>query len=147
MKRVCLVALIAAAGCGGKLPWLRGEWVNHPAALVGQWVDVKKTSAADSSIWVLAPNGEDGGMRITHGSNDNGVAHVERRYYGYWYVRGEPGHDQALCVNRHPGRSPSSCTSFESMVDSTFAPPRRAIRLTAYTGEHHTGQRLLVERR
>ena len=147
MKRAYVSALIALGGCSGRLPWLHGEWVNHPTALIGQWVDVQKTTATDSSIWVLEPNGDDGGLRVRREANDSGSPHIERRRFGYWYVRGGSGHDQALCVNRHPGRDPSSCTTFESFVDSSFQPPRRAIRLTAYIGEHHTSERLLVERR
>ena len=146
MRRVALCVL-ASTACSGTLPWFRGDLANHPPALVGEWVDVQKTTISDSSIWVLKPNGYDGGVRITR-SSPSGRPHIEQYKYGYWYVRRDAGRDiQELCVSRRPGREAPSCTIFRTMIDSTAMPPRRAIRLAAYAGAHHTGDRLLIERR
>jgi hypothetical protein len=138
--------LFAAVGCSGSLPWLRGDIVNHPAALVGEWVDVEKSSPTDSSVWLLEENGYDGGLRITYGLEHPGMRDISRRQYGYWYVRHTNAGDE-LCVTRRPSRDAPSCTTFEASIDSSVAPPRRMIRLAAYAGQHHTGARVLVERR
>lgn len=146
MRRLSLALTLASAACSGSLPWIHGDLTNHPVAVVGEWVDVQKTTAMDSSIWVLDANGYDGGLRIRRDSIA-AKPHVERQRYGYWYVHEETGHDRELCINRRPGREAPSCTTFSTSIDSTFVPARRAIRLTAYAGAHHTGERLLVERR
>jgi hypothetical protein len=145
----CIIAWLvplAAADCSGSLPWLHGEIVNHPPALVGEWVDVQKSSPTDSSVWLLEPNGYDGGLRITYAPDQVGRPRISRRQYGYWYVRRGSAGDE-LCVTRRPSRDAPSCTAFETAVDSSVIPPRRVVRLCAYTGAHHTGQRVLVERR
>ena len=143
MRCVILFPLIASLGCSGALPWLHGDLANHPADLVGRWVDVQKTSSRDTSVWVLEPNGYDGGLRLTRDAR--GEPRLERQRYGYWYVRGRSDGTQEFCVNRRPGRDAPSCTAFTTLVDSSFAPPRRAIRLAAYAGSHHTSERILVE--
>ena len=140
------VGLLAARGCSGPLPWLRGDIVNHPASLVGEWVDVEKSSPTDSSIWLLDENGYDGGMRVTYDPEHGGAPQISRSQYGYWYVR-RRGADEELCVTRRPSRDAPSCTAFETTADSSVAPPRRVVRLAAYAGAHHTSARLLVERR
>jgi hypothetical protein len=61
-------------------------------------------------------------------------------------VRGA-GDAQEFCVNRRPGRDAPSCTRFVVETDSSVVPPRRLIRLSGYAGEHHTGERVLVDRR
>ncbi|HKW48817.1 MAG TPA: hypothetical protein VJN70_15310 [Gemmatimonadaceae bacterium] len=146
MKPFRVALVLASISCSGSLPWSHGDLANHPAAVIGEWVDVQKTTPRDSSIWVLESNGYDGGMRIRRAPNDENP-HIERQRYGYWYVHEETGHAPELCVNRRPGREASACTTFSTSIDSTVVPARRAIRLTAYTGAHHTGERLLVERR
>lgn len=140
-----VTVLVALTACGGGLPWLRGDLVNHPAALVGEWIDVAKSAPADSSIWVLSANGNDEVLSITRDSLADARARVSRRHYGYWYVRGSGG-TQEFCVNRRPGRDAPSCTRFTIGVDSSAAPPRSALRLAAYSGAHHTSERVLVAR-
>jgi hypothetical protein len=127
------------------LPWLRGDVANHPVSLVGEWVDVEKSTPRDTSIWVLAPNGDDGGVRITRDSTRNGEAHVARQHYGYWYVRGAANATE-LCVTRRPGRDAPSCSPFQLAIDSSTVPVRRTIRLASYSGAHHSGERILVRR-
>lgn len=136
----------AATACSGSLPWLRGDLANHPPAVIGQWVDVLKSSPADSSFWVLRPDGEDDGVRIIRDA-PGAMPRQSRSHYGYWYVRalGSGGHE--LCVSRRPSRDAPSCTPFVAGVDSIETPPRRTLRLASYTGAHHTGERLLIERR
>ena len=139
--------LLFASACSGSAPWVRGELANHPATLVGEWVDVQKTTPSDSSLWVLRADGYDGGVRIRREYGGDQKPHVERQRYGYWYVRQQSGQAPELCINRRPSREAPSCTPFEISADSTVIPARRTIRLTAYAGAHHTGARLLVERR
>ena len=146
MRHLRLVFVLAPLACSGTLPWIHGDLANHPAIVVGEWVDVQKTTPRDSSIWVLESNGYDGGLRIRRDSGDSNP-HIDRQRYGYWYVHEETGHSPELCINRRPGREAPSCTAFATSLDSTVVPARRAIRLTAYAGEHHTSARLLVERR
>lgn len=147
----CAAAVLfveTVGACSGSLPWLRGDLANHPAVLVGQWVDVEKSTPGDSSFWVLRPDGEDDGLRIIRESPDT-TPRLSRSHYGYWYVRagGAGGEAKELCVTKRPSRDAPSCTAFRAGVDSAEDPPRRTIRLTSYAGAHHVGQRLLVERR
>jgi len=138
--------VVAATDCSGTLPWLRGDLVNHPLAVVGQWVDVEKSTPADSSFWVLEPNGEDDGVRIFRDTPD-ATPRQSRSHYGYWYVRAMHSGGDELCVSKRPSRDAPSCTAVVARVDSTQHPPRRTLRLASYAGAHHVGQRLLVERR
>ena len=139
--------LVGAIGaCSGSLPWLRGDLANHPAALVGQWVDVEKSTPADSSFWVLEPNGDDDGIRILSGALGS-IPRQSRSRYGYWYVRATESSGNELCVSRRPSRDAPTCTRFVASFDSTETPPRRTLRLVSYSGAHHVGERLLVERR
>lgn len=144
---VPIVALALALSCSGTLPWLRGDLANHPAALVGEWVDVAKSSPLDSSFWILEPDGDDEGLRITRRSGDEGPGHQSRQHYGYWFVRASSNQPAELCVTRRPSRDAPSCTAFALGVDSATRPPRRVARLAAYAGSHHVGERMLVERR
>jgi len=148
VKRVGLAlafAMMEPLACSSSLPWLRSVFTNHPAALIGEWVDVAKSNPRDTSLWVLEPNGYDGGVRITREAGD-AEAHTATRKYGYWYVRGD-GDTQEFCVTQRPSRDAPSCTRFRIGVDSSSVPPRRLIRLSAYAGEHHTSERVLVARR
>jgi hypothetical protein len=137
--------LLSCVGCSGSLPWLRGDLANHPTALVGNWVDVEKSTPRDSSIWMLAPNGDDRGLHIARDGVNDPSPHVRRDHYGYWYVRRNDAGEQELCVTRRPSRDAPSCTVFVMSTDSTTSPPRRMLRLAAYTGAHHTGERVLIE--
>ena len=144
MKRAVFAVALAGVGCSGSLPWVRGDLANHPAALVGRWIDVAKSSAGDSSIWILEPNGDDHGMHIVHVGGTGAAPRVSRERYGYWYVRnGAEGEN--LCVTRRPGRDAPSCTPFVLVIDSGMTPPRKQLRLAWYVGSHHSGERVLVE--
>lgn len=136
----------SVAACSGSLPWVRGDLANHPAAVVGQWVDVEKSTPADSSFWVLEPNGDDDGVHIVRAAADE-TPRQSRSHYGYWYVRARDSGAMELCVSRRPSRDAPSCTAFVAGIDSAEIPPRRTLRLVSYAGAHHVGQRLLVERR
>lgn len=146
-RRLDLSLVVLALACSGTLPWLRGDLSNHPPTLVGEWVDVGKSSPTDSSFWILKANGDDESLRITHPAGDGGSVHRSRLHYGYWFVRGASSQQAELCVTRRPGRDAPSCTSFTLGVDSTMSPPRRVARLAAYAGAHHLGERLLLEYR
>ena len=146
--RQSIPALIVAAvtACSGSLPWLRGDLANHPPAVVGQWVDVQKSTPADSSFWVLRADGEDDGIRVIR-DGPGATPRQSRSHYGYLYVRALDSGGLELCVSKRPSRDAPSCTPFVAGIDSVETPPRRTLRLASYAGAHHTGERLLIERR
>lgn len=147
VRRAAAPLVVLATACAGTLPWLRGDLANHPPALVGEWVDIEKSSPLDSSFWILGANGDDEGLRITRLRGDERAIHQSRQHYGYWFVRAPMNQPAELCVTKRPSRDAPSCTAFTLGVDSTTRPPRRFARLAAYAGTHHMGERLLVERR
>ena len=119
---------------------------HHPPALVGQWIDLRHTSATDSMVWVLSPNGDDATLEIRI---DAGGGRSERQYhYGRWRLDGELGDTthQALCFVHRPGRQGASCIAFR--LDTLTAPsgPKGHLVLKNYRGEHHTLDRELVKR-
>jgi hypothetical protein len=117
--------------------------------LAGEWVDLHKTTAADTSIWVLRSDGYDGIIHVRVTST-GGTAQVERSEarYGSWYLDGSmadsTGH--ALCFSRRLGRFGSTCIAFslETWPESAGV---RHLLLRGYHGEHSTGDRELVARR
>ena len=125
----------ASAGCV-RLP--------HPDALVGQWVDSSKTTAADSSIWILAGDGRDLVLRITQAPG--GAQRPQE--FGRWYLSGALADTtgRALCVVRRPGRDAPSCARFR--LDTLLADgrPRRRLVLFNYEGSQHRADRVLLER-
>lgn len=145
MSRAALIALLFATSCSGTLPWLRGDIANHPAFLIGHWVDVEKSTPTDSSFWILQPNGDDQGMHIRRDAPGSGSPRISHAHFGYWYVRSAATGEQQLCITRRPGRDAPTCTPFVATVDSSVTPPRRTIRLAAYAGAHHTSERVLVQ--
>ena len=119
---------------------------HHPAALVGQWIDLRHTSPTDSMVWVLSPNGDDATLEIRI---DPAGSRTERQYhYGRWRLDGELADSahRALCFVHRPGRQGASCIAFR--LDTLAAPsgPRGHLVLKNYRGEHHTVDRELVKR-
>lgn len=135
-----LVLLLASAACASLPPLGGAEFNNHPAALVGEWIDSVKTTAGDTSLWVLGPSGQDG-MRHRGPGGPGDV-----RHYGYWYLRGtlDTATDRALCFTNRPGRSAPSCRPFELDTVTTPAGPRRRLVVHGYQGAHSTQDRILL---
>ena len=115
------------AGAAAALAWLLASCAaiarvddvrNHPPLLVGEWVDVAKSTPADSSIWVLDARGNDDLLRVRRDSR--GVARVSRTRYGYWYATVDGG-GTSLCITRRPGRDPALCST-ATIAGSNWVP-------------------------
>lgn len=127
---------------------------NHPSALVGQWVDSIKSTAADTSIWLLGASGNDAAqhVRLESGSGQQASAPAfvttPEKHYGYWYVQGSlaDSADRALCFTKRPGRSAPSCLPFDLDSVSTPAGMRRRLVVRGYEGQHTTADRVLLSR-
>ena len=121
----------------------------RPADLSGAWIDSAKTTISDSSIWVLAPNGADGTLRIRIVAEPNGATHVERddTRYGSWYLQGtlSDTEKRALCFKRRP-RDGASCVRFRLDTISFDHGMRRRLTIFGYRGERTTADRILLER-
>ena len=121
---------------------------RHEAAdspITGEWVDVSKSTASDTLVWVLAPGGDDGLLHISVGLAG---AIATRRHFGRWSLASSVSgqSDAALCFVRRPGRDAPSCVDFTIDTTRVDARPVRRLRLRGYVGEHHTGDRELLQR-
>jgi len=122
----------------------------RPPQIVGEWIDVAKSSTADSSIWVLRRDGYDGIMHIRIVLDSLGAQRVVRDQarYGSWYASGTLGDTtrQTLCVSRRTGRFGASCVAFSLDTTRDESGVVRRLRLRGYRGQHHTSDRLLIAR-
>ena len=151
--RIALSSLIlfAAGACRG-LSFPAGGMRDHPAALVGQWVDSAKSTAADTSLWLLDGAGNDGSQHIRRLVDEHGntgpFAPTTARHFGYWFFRGtlQDTSDRAVCFTNRPGRSAPTCrpVAFDSV--STRAGMRRRLVVRSYQGAHSIADRVLLER-
>ena len=124
-----------------------GSW-QRPPDISREWVDVEKSTADDTTLWVLRPDGYDGVAHLQRSSDSAGVAHQYRQQvkYGAWYLDGTLGDSthQAICFSRRPGRFGASCTAFVLDTIVTVAGPTPRLVLKAYRGLHHTRDRVLL---
>jgi hypothetical protein len=141
------VPFMFAAGC--HTPALFGAMRQHPAELVGTWVDSVKTTDADTTLWILGASGDDAAQHVRRDTSDAGRFVVTaKRHYGYWFLEGawsEPAH-RTICFTNRPGRSAPSCAAFrlDSVPDGmTF---RRRLVVYSYQGQHRITDRVLLER-
>lgn len=152
--RFALASLIlcAVAACRG-LSFPAGGMREHPAALVGQWVDSAKSTATDTSLWLLDESGNDGSQHIRRELDERGAgtgsfSSTQARHFGYWFFRGalQDTSDRALCFTNRPGRSAPTCRQFD--IDSMATPKgmRRRMVVHSYQGAHTTSDRVLLER-
>lgn len=134
----------AARAVRGLVPGGR-KFPTHPSSLAGEWVDLKHATPADTSIWVLAPNGHDQTIRVT--LTESGWTSV-RKHYGRWRLDGDPAHPEGerLCFVHRPGRQGAACVAFTADTVMTAAGPRRRLVLHGYQGEHTSGDRELFQR-
>src|SRR5476649_971444 len=88
-RRVVMgLTVFALAGCAtNSLLFHSGP---RPAELAGIWIDVEKTTAADTSAWVLAPGGDDLTLHLKVRAGGAGPSSVERgeKRYASWYLAG-----------------------------------------------------------
>lgn len=112
-------------------------------AVSGEWVDLHKTTARDTMVWVLAPNGDDQLLHIAVGDQST------RRHFGRWSLAdaGEGASARLLCFVRRPGRDAPSCIPFVLDTIPAGKGTLRRLRLRGYVGEQHTSDRELIERR
>ena len=140
-------ALLFAAGC--HTPGVFGAMRQHPAELVGTWVDSAKTTDADTTLWVLGASGDDGAQHVRRDTSGVGRFVVTaKRHYGYWYLEGEwnePAH-RTICFTNRPGRSAPSCAAFllDSVPDGGAF--RRRLVVYGYQGQHRVADRVLLAR-
>lgn len=141
-------ALLGACASGGPLPDATAGGVAPTSQVAGEWVDVRKTTASDSTIWVLAADGDDALLTVHKGAD--GTRREERQHYGRWSegrVTDSSGASvRALCFVRRPGRDAPSCDAI--VLDSlrVGGAMRRRLTVRGYVGQHHTTDRVLVER-
>jgi hypothetical protein len=127
-----------------------GRGYVRPPQLVGEWIDVAKTSPADTSIWVLRADGYDGNAHVQLTTDATGRPTVARSQarYGTWHFEGTLGDStsQAICFSARPGRFGTTCVRFsmDSIANGLTIVPR--ILLRNYPGQHHTGDRLMLAR-
>lgn len=152
--RIFLFGLIlfAASACRG-FSFPSGGMRDHPAALVGQWVDSAKSTSADTSLWLLDETGNDGSQHIRRGPGERGenagpFVATTARHFGYWFFRGtlQDTSDRALCFTNRPGRSAPTCRAFAFDSVVTPAGMRRRLVVRSYEGTHTTSDRVLLER-
>ena len=142
---LAVTALLAGCTSLSRLPFL-GATPRSPAS--GEWVDERKSTSTDTTVWVLAPDGDDA-LLIVH-SDAGGTRREQRQHYGRWsdgrVVDSAGASVSAICFVRRPGRDAPSCNRFT--IDSADVGGSVVRRLTVhgYAGAHHTGDRVLVER-
>jgi hypothetical protein len=153
-----VVASPAAVGCllllGSCAKYhIFGSGLARPPQIAGEWVDVAKSTPADTSLWVLRGDGYDGIANLLVTFDASGVPKRSRtqEHYGTWYFEGTLGDTarQSLCFSRRLGRSPTSCIQF--LLDTIDGGPgsgrRPRLLLRGYNGEHTTGDRWLIARK
>ena len=122
---------------------------SRPVELVGQWVDSVKSTASDTSVWVLAAGSRNELLRISV-HRENGLVTLESKetYNGFWSLRGTMiDSKRALCLRREP-RSGPSCTRFDlDTVRSSTGETLKRLVLRSYEGDSPGADRVLLERR
>lgn len=85
----------------------------RPRALAGVWIDSVRTSATDSSLWVLEAKGNERSVRISAASAMAGQRRTERSPERSWYLLGDLTDTtrRSLCVKRRP-RDGATCSHF-----------------------------------
>src|SRR5262249_28451934 len=107
---------------------------HHPTALVGQWIDLRHTTAADSMVWVLSANGDDATLEIR--IDPAGARTEHQHHYGRWRLDGELSDTthRALCFVHRPGRQGASCIAFRLDTLTATSGSRGHLVLKNYRG-------------
>jgi hypothetical protein len=123
---------------------------QRPTEISREWIDVEKSTPADTTLWVLGPDGYDGVAHLQPMSDAAGATRQSRTEtrYGSWYLDGTMGDSthQAICFSRRIGRFGATCTAFVLDTIMTGSVPTPRLLLLAYRGIHHTRDRLLLAR-
>jgi hypothetical protein len=123
--------------------------MSHPTELVGDWIDLRHTSAADTSLWVLRANGYDGNAHLLAKSSDGSDApHRTEQKFGSWYFEGTLTNaaSRSICIAKRLGRDGAHCMAFRLDTIDGGAGPRRRLVILGYHGQHHVGDEELIER-
>ena len=146
----CVGGSIALAACAATHLVPFGGYAR-PIQLTGEWIDVRHSSLADTSLWVLRADGYDGTAHLVAKSNATGTVKTLRteHRYAWWYFDGalsDSAH-RAICFSKRPGRDGPTCMPFllDTVDDGHGA--RRHLVVRGYHGEHTAGDRELVERK
>ncbi len=145
---VATALLFAAAACAGHMPHI--AQFERPPQLAGEWIDVRHTSPGDTSLWVLRTDGYDGSRHIAATTLANGATKpvTSEHRYGSWYFAGtfaDTAH-RALCFAKRLGRDGPTCLTFDIDTTTVDGSERRRLTIHGYQGEHHTGDRTLLDR-
>ncbi len=145
------LALLAAgvAACATLNTW-RGGVGNHPAALVGDWIDSARSTASDTVLWSLRANGTGEVAHVVEWPAASGVTfrRTRERYDAYWYVRGDSSHPRtgALSPPPRPGRAPADCAGFELDTIPTAGEPRHRLVVFKFEGDPTPSTQVFLER-
>jgi hypothetical protein len=139
----CAAVLVCCTAC---TPAMR-EFRQRPPLLARDWLDAKKTTPGDTSIWRLTPNGKDLTIHVIASTNGAGTNSTKEEVspHGAWYLRGalDDSLKRLLCFSPNRGRVGASCIHFA--VD-TLHDGQLRLTLRKYVGTHETAERVLVER-
>ena len=138
--------VVVAAGCASGSHWFQAG--PRPSELVGVWIDVEKTTEADTVAWVLEEDGDDRTLHLRVLRDTGGGTRIERndRRYGSWYLFGDIADTagRMICFKQRP-RDGATCRTFR--LDSLPGLPlHRRLTILGYPGEHHVSGRVLVQR-
>ena len=76
------------------------------ARLVGEWVDLRHTTPADTALWILRADGYDGsGHLLAAGASTQGSPRRTERRYGTWFLDGALGASQPHARSASPNDS------------------------------------------
>ncbi len=133
-------------GCASNSLWFHSG--PRPPELTGIWIDVEKTTAADTVAWSLGTGGDDITLHFKVLSDNAGMTRIEhsKKRYGSWYLSGDMRDTvaRAICFQRRP-RDGATCRGFR--VDTLpGVPAHRRLTVLGYPGAHHVSERVLVER-
>ena len=150
--RRALAAVLLFGDACSSATMLGGTMRNHPAPLVGTWVDLAKSSPTDTALWILGSAGEDETQHLVRGTSaTNAVAPFAPsapKHYGYWFAQGEitDSASRAICFTNRPGRSAPTCLSYALDTVREGGTTHRRLLVHGYRGEHRTSDRVLVAR-
>jgi len=147
-RRSMTVLMAASLVSGCTLSHLGPGGFSRPPVLVGEWVDLRHTTPADTALWILRADGYDGsGHLIAARSSQDPPRRTEHKY-GTWYLDGslDIPDSRAICFAKRLGRDGPSCVSFSLDTIAGSDGLRRHLVVHGYKGEHHTKDQELIER-
>ena len=145
IRRSLILLLLGAAACAS-VPHLAMS--NRPAAVSGEWIDVRHATPDDTSLWILRGDGYDGTAHLIRRVTEAGVV-TERHQtkYATWYLRGDIADStHQICFARRLGRDGLTCWRFLLDTIATADGMRRRMIVKDYQGQHTRADRILLAR-